>query len=169
MLLNPLFLSLVHQFGPFKFHFSLSEWLFALFHPLDVSEGLLLDDLELFDHFRVIQVNLSLVSHVDHLLSWPAEVHIHNSDQVLTRKFHLFDRCLINLGFIDLIKLLSDLVIFDAFDDDLRQLVDLREVLQVIMDVERELFDLLLDQEFYFTIYFLHLELNLFVFDCFES
>ena len=48
--------SLVRYFRPFGLDFCLCERLLAILHPLDILQHLLLNDLELVDHFWVLQV-----------------------------------------------------------------------------------------------------------------
>ena len=49
---------LIRYFRPFGLDFCLSERLLAILHPLDVLQHLLLNDLELVDHFWVLQVDV---------------------------------------------------------------------------------------------------------------
>ena len=49
---------LVRYFRSLGLDFCLSERLLAILHPLDVLQHLLLNDLELVDHFWVLQVDV---------------------------------------------------------------------------------------------------------------
>ena len=49
---------LVRYFRPLGLDFCLSERLLAILHPLDILQHLLLNDLELVDHFWVLQVDV---------------------------------------------------------------------------------------------------------------
>ena len=97
-------LPLIQNFRPFSLHLSFREWLLTISHALYVTQGLLLDNLELFDNLRIIQVNIGLSSHGEHFLRRPAEVHIHHADQVLFCELDLTNSYFVNLCILKLPK-----------------------------------------------------------------
>lgn len=144
-------------------HFSLALGFPPLLQALNVTKGLLLDDFKFFDHFFVLEIYVGLLSHVQHLLRRPAEVHVHDPDEVLLRKFDLLNRRFVNANLLNLIEFPRQLVVLDALVNDLSQLINLGEVLQLVLNMERKLLYLLLDKEVHFSVNFLHLQLDLFV------
>ena len=80
---------------------------------------------------------------------------------MLLGELHLLDRSQVNLCLLNLVEFFGHFVVFDALLNDTGQLFDLREVLQVVVHVERELFDLLHDQKLNLPVYLLHLIFDL--------
>ena len=132
---------------------------------MNVSKGLLLNHLELFNHLGVLKVDLGLVCHVNHLLRRPVKVHIHHSSQVLASKFQFLDRGLVDLALLHLAEFLRHLVVLNRFIYDIVDFLDFLEGLELVFDVERKLLHLLVDQKVDLTINFFHFKLNFFVFD----
>ena len=80
-------------------------------------------------------------------------------------KLHLPNCGLVNFGILKLAKLFCHLIIVNALIDNHFQRVNLWVVLQVRLDVERELFDFFCNKKLNFTVDFLQFQFNLFVFN----
>lgn len=168
-LLNAFFLAFVHHLSPLNAHLCLREGLLAISQTVDVSQSLLLNHLEFFDHLWILKVDFGCFSHGQHFLGWSLEIDVHHSDQVLFCKLHLLNRHFVQFCFFNLVKLFGHFVVFYALVDNQSELIDLFKVLQFVLDMERKLFDLLLNQVVNLSVYFLHFNFNFFVLHCLEG